>query len=350
MPDSQPLIDRLGAEPQRFDLFRAIQLLELAHRDDPPADAADDHALPIRFSAHQSLSFPTHEIHRLDVPTLDDAAEGAAAPTRIELNALTLTGPASALPQVYTEAAIRSLRDRAPGLSAFFDLFNDRIATLFYHAWRRYRLPALYERHGLAGGDAASAALFGIAGFGTDHLQGRLAVQDEMLLFFAGLFSQQPRAAVSLERMLADACGLPVRIEQFAGRWIAIPAEEQSTLGAPAKGLGYNRLGVDAVAGARIWDVQGQFRVVLGPLTRRQFLDHLPGKPGLQRIVELARVYVGPELGFDLQLVLHREEVPPCVLRLDAEDAPRLGYDAWLAALPLLHDPKDTILDIKTVD
>lgn len=328
------LLDRLRAAPQRFDLFRAVQLLEkLGAGKQRGGD--DGAALPVRFSAHQSLAFPAHEIHRLAAPSAD-------APASVEVNLLTLTGPASALPQIYTETAIRSLRDRAPGLAGFFDLFNDRIATLFYRAWQRYRLPALYERSGTAGADAASRALFGIAGFGTGHLRGRLAIRDELLLYYAGLFSQQPRAAISLERMLAEVFSLPARIEQFVGRWTAIDPSEQSSL---SKAGHYSRLGVDAVAGARVWDVQGQFRIVLGPMTRRRFLDFLPGRPDLRRLTDLARVFVGPELGFSLQLVLRREEVPPCRLG-GGEDGPRLGYDCWLAALPLPRDPCDTILSI----
>lgn len=315
------LLDRLRAAPRRFELFRAFQLLEKRGG--------------VRVSAHQSLAFPTHEIHQLSLPADQGAAE-------MQVNLLTLTGPAAALPQIYTEAAIRSQRDRAHGLSAFFDLFNNRIAALFFRAWQRYRLPALYEREGAAGTDAASAALFGIAGYGTAHLRGRLAARDELLLFYAGLFSQQPRAAISLERMLAEVFALPVSIEQFAGRWMAIAPTEQSSLS--AKGS-YNRLGVDSVAGARVWDVQGQFRIVLGPMSRRRFLDFLPGRPGLKRLTDLTRAYVGPELTFDLQLVLRREEVPACVPG-PSLDGPRLGYDSWLAALPLQDDPRDTVLTL----
>jgi type VI secretion system protein ImpH len=345
------LLDMLRHEPFRFDLFRAIQLLERQF-----GASAEEDELPIRFAAHQSLCFPAHEIQRLHLP--EGAAEGAdegPEPARLDLNVMTLTGPVAALPQAYTETAIRSLRDRTPGFAAFLDLFNDRIATLLFRAWRRYRLPALYEHRGLEGGDAATAALFGIAGFGTGHLRGRLSVQDEVAVYYAGLFSQQPRAAISLERLLADACGLPVKVQQFAGRWIAIPAEEQTCL-RPNGGKGsgkapaYNRLGVDAVAGARMWDVQGQFRIILGPLTRRQFMDHLPGRPGLKRLVELARLYAGPELGFDVQLVLHREEVPPAQLEGRDGSGPRLGYDSWLASLPMLHDPDDAIISINDYD
>ncbi|MBB6253238.1 type VI secretion system baseplate subunit TssG [Nitrospirillum iridis] len=340
------LIDLLRQEPFRFDLFRAIQLLERQF------GGAEEDELPIRFAANQSLCFPAHEIQRLHLPRLADAG---AEPARLDLNVMTLTGPVSALPQAYTETAIRSLRDRTPGFAAFLDLFNDRIATLLFRAWRRYRLPALYEHRGLEGGDAATSALFGIAGFGTGHLRGRLSVRDEVAVFYAGLFSQQPRAAISLERLLADACGLPVKVEQFAGRWVAIPAEEQTRLRLSAGKGGdktptYNRLGVDAVAGARMWDVQGQFRIILGPLTRRQFMDHLPGRPGLRRLVELARLYTGPELGFDVKLVLHREEVPPCALDGREGTGPRLGYDSWLASLPMLTDPDDAVISTKDID
>ncbi|HTH97156.1 MAG TPA: type VI secretion system baseplate subunit TssG [Stellaceae bacterium] len=351
-PDKPPLIEQLRDEPQRFELFRAIQLLERQlggeeGSNESHGDIGD--ALPVRFAAHQSLAFPAHETQRLSLPAPAEQG-GERLPAEINLNVMTLTGPVAALPQVYTETAIRSLRDRAPGLSAFLDIFNNRVAQLLYAAWRRYRLPALYERQGMAGGDAASAALFGIAGFGTGFLRGRLSLPDEVLLYYAGLFGQQPRAAISLERMLADACGLPVKIEQFAGRWIAIPQDEQTNLARGGKQPSYNRLGIDTVAGARMWDVQGQFRIVLGPLTRRQFLDHLPGRPGLQRLVELTRLYAGPELGFDVQLVLRRQEVPDCVLDGTVEAGPRLGYDGWLASLPMMEDPKDTIIDTKDVD
>lgn len=322
------LRDALRAHPQRFDLFRAIQILE---RLSPPHRAGADAAFHV--SAHQSLAFPPHEIDRLSLPSGDE-------PGSLSLNLLTLTGPASALPQVYTEVAIRSIRDRSPGMAAFFDLFNDRIATLFYRAWQRYRLPALLERNGRAGTSAAGQALFSIAGFGQRLIRDRLSVHDTLLLFYAGLFSQQPRAAVSLERMLAEVFGLPVTIRQFVGRWVGLAMSEQTVVGRNGT---YHRLSVEATAGARVWDAQGRFRIVLGPMTRRRFLDFLPGGPDLRRLTDLARAFCGPELDFDIQLVLRREDVPRCAPDRSAA-SPRLGYDCWLAALPLPRDPDDTVL------
>lgn len=355
-PKIPPLIDLLRDQPHRFDLFRAIQLLErqLSAANEDAGDGP-----PVRFTANPSLSFPAHEIQRLSLPaTVDGDGEGELLPpggmdrrAEMTVNLMTMTGPLSALPQVYTETLIRSLKDRSPGFPAFLDLFNDRIGALFFQAWRRYRLPALYEQHGLAGGDAASTALLSIAGFGTAHLRGRLSLQDEVMVYFAGLFSQQPRSAISLERMLADACGIPVKVQQFSGRWIAIPQSEQTCLqGGFSRLGGYNRLGVDTVAGARMWDVQGRFRLILGPLTRRQFLDHLPGRPGLRRIVELARLYAGAGLDFDVQLILRRNEVPACVLQGGEDAGVRLGYDGWLSAFPMVSDPDDAIIDVSNMD
>lgn len=347
-PKIPPLIDLLRDQPHRFDLFRAIQLLErqLSAANEDAADGP-----PVRFTANPSLSFPAHEIQHLSLPAPVDGDGEGVPRAEMTVNLMTMTGPLSALPQVYTETVIRSLKDRSPGFAAFLDLFNDRIGALFFQAWRRYRLPALYERHGLAGGDAASTALLSIAGFGTPHVRGRLSLRDEVMVYFAGLFSQQPRAAISLERMLADACGIPVKVQQFSGRWIAIPQSEQTCLQGGFSRLGsYNRLGVDTVAGARMWDVQGRFRLILGPLTRRQFRDHLPGSPGLRRIVELARLYAGAGLDFDVQLILRRNEVPDCVLQGGQGAGVRLGYDGWLSAFPMVRDPDDAIIDVSNMD
>ena len=46
---------------------------------------------------------------------------------------------------------------------------------------------------------------------GTAGLRGRLEVDDEVLLFYAGLLAQQPRSASALAGMLQDYFGVPVR-------------------------------------------------------------------------------------------------------------------------------------------
>ena len=45
---------------------------------------------------------------------------------------------------------------------------------------------------------------------------------DQVLLAYAGLFVRPQRPAVMLEGLLREASGWPVRVEPFAGRWLAL--------------------------------------------------------------------------------------------------------------------------------
>jgi type VI secretion system protein ImpH len=296
---------------------------------------------PIRFASHQTLSFPPGEIHALE-PVGTTAPIGA----RLIVNLMGLTGALGALPQVYTELALKSLHERNPAFTRFLDLFNDRLLNLFHQAWRRYRLPALVESFGRHGTDPVREILYSIAGFGFASLRNLQSFEDESLLYYAGLFGQAPKSAISLERLVGDFTGLPARIEQFQPRRIPIPADEQTRLPGVDRPGHFAQLGIDAVIGEATLDVQGCFRVVLGPLTYRSFLDYLPGRLSVLRLKDLIRTYVGPEFSYEIQLVLRSDQIPACVLGGQSEvEAPRLGWNSWAITLPPLEDADDTLFD-----
>ena len=143
--------------------------------------------------------------------------------------------------------------------------------------------------------------------------------------------------------MLADHLGCPVAVLQFQERWIAVPPEEQSALPGPGGAGRFNRLGVDSFAGARVRDVQGSFRIRLGPVRLPLFRRLLPGSGDLQALVDLVRLYAGPALAFDLQVVLARQDIP--VLQLAPDTPPRLGWTSWAASLPPLDHSDALVLD-----
>ena len=58
-------------------------------------------------------------------------------------------------------------------------------------------------------------------------------------------------------------------------------------------------------------------------------------------LAQLTRTYVGTELQFDVQLVLRRDEVPPCQLKADAASGPRLGWNTWTSSVPRQADAED---------
>lgn len=332
------MIDRVRSDPGRFAFVQAVRLIELADcraHDErtEPARAVGGDAQPkeeaLRFRAAPALRFPAAELAKAEAPV-----EGKG-PTALTVNFMGLTGPSGALPRLYTEYIVRNLRDRQVAMRDFFDVFNHRLVSLFYRASVKYRLPLAFERSGAGAGaeDPISKVFDALVGLGTPHLKGRLPVDDQALAYYAGHFSRQPRSATVLEQMLSDFFGQKVGVKQFRGQWLRIAIPEQTRLPDDAVPEGqYNRLGASAVVGSRTWDMQGGFRITIGPLGYEAFRDFMPGGLGYRQLVGLSRAFAGPGLDFDVQVTLAKDHVP--YLRLGSDltrgREPRLGWNTWL--------------------
>jgi type VI secretion system protein ImpH len=354
---TQPVSELLFADAPAFDFFQAMRLLERMYPEKQPVGRA---ALPaaeiVRVRTHLSLSFPPSALFAVE------PAEEERPYIRLIQTFIGLTGPSGVLPRHYTQMLLDIGRDvRGPerrSLGDFLAMFDHRLASLFYRAWEKYRFHVPYER-GEAfrrDPDTFTSGVFSFIGLGTPTLRGRLRVaertddedrplariDDLALLYYAGLFAQRPRSALGLEAIVADYFQLLTRVLQLQGQWILLDESDQTCLGS------HGRLGVDAVAGDRVWDVQAKFRVRLGPLAMREFEEYLPDRtPAPQRkslflLAQLVRLYCGPELDFDVQLVLDAAEVPACRVGGDGFGA-RLGWNTWLVSQPRVRDADDAV-------
>lgn len=343
-----PLARLFEDDPNAIEFFQAVRLLERMLPDREPVGRFGDPAREVaRFTVPPSISFPASEIQWLEL-----AGDGAA---RIGVNFMGLTGPLGVLPHSYTLAIAERVRQRDTAARDFLDIFHHRIVSLFYRAWERYRFTVAHERHQR---DPLAVHVGDLVGVGTDGLQGRLAVEDASLLFYSGLLSMHRRSAVGLEQLLADYFDVPVSVEQFVGDWYPLSVPDQCELD-HAGVAESSRLGLGAVVGDEVWDPQARVRVRLGPLTRAQYDDFLPGGTALPRLRELVRFYSDDQLDVELQLVLAGEEVPQCVLgpaSVSAADAGGgdgdqgsaawlpLGWATWLRTTPSTQDRDDTVL------
>jgi type VI secretion system protein ImpH len=343
--------DSLFAEAWGFDFFQAVRLLQRLAPGRPPVGYGGPPAEEaVRFAAHLSLAFPASAIQDL-------ARASGSRPPLLTVTFLGLTGPSGVLPRHYTELLLRVQREvRGPerhALCDWLDLFNHRLVSLFFRAWEKYRFWTTYERQegGGADPDAFTGCLFSLIGLGTPRLRGRLrvahleadegrerllaAVEDLALLHYGGLLAQRRRNAAGLGALLHDYFGLPVEVRQFQGQWLYVEPPDRSRLG----GVGSNNeLGVNVVAGERVWDVQSKIRIRVGPLSYAQFLEYVPDQSAVSQrkaiflFFHLVRLYVGPELDFDVQLILRAEEVPECQLSEEDGIGPRLGWNTWLCS------------------
>ncbi|MBY0229073.1 MAG: type VI secretion system baseplate subunit TssG, partial [Gemmataceae bacterium] len=283
---------RLLSEPWRFDFFQAVRLWERFAREEgragagPGRDSAPEREA-VRFVGKPSLAFG---------PSPVAALKETDGPAEMAVSFLGLVGASGVLPHHYTSLILSRLRDKDETMRRFFDLFAHRLVSFFHRAWEKYRLPFSHERAAAEGGDDASAwALYCFAGMGTEGLRGRLAVPDSVSLFYAGHFSHAPRNASGLEAMLAEYFGLPLAVEQMVPRWLALDEGDRAKLGKANTGL---REGI--VVGRRVRDLQGKFRIRIGPVRIGMFRRLMPDGDMLRPLWHLARLYVGAELDFDV--------------------------------------------------
>jgi len=326
--------ERLFAAPSSFEFVQAVRLMQAFYKE---RSGVGFFQLPrnevLRFGANPSLAFPASEIQSLEV--VQDR------PPLMRVNFLGLIGPLGVLPIYYTELVAGRVQARDHTLRDFLDIFHHRLLSLFYRAWQKYRYLVGFEQ---GDGDRFSQYLFDVIGLGTNGLRGRQEIPDTSLLYYAGLLAQQPRSATALEQMLADYFGVDVRVEQFLGAWYRLSSNAQCQLDDTE--LESQQVGFGAVVGDEVWDPQARVRLILGPLTLRQYLDFLPSGTAFGTLRTMVRLFAGDELDFEMQLVLRREDVPACELGTKGEASPQLGWLSWSKTKPADRNPSETVLQL----
>jgi type VI secretion system protein ImpH len=199
--------------------------------------------------------------------------------------------------------------------------------------------------HGRGERDWLTKQLLNLLGLGTEGLQRQLAIRDEGLLFYAGLLGVPTRPAAALEQLLCDYFGVDAQVEQFVGAWYPLEQATQCALDQDVGGS--TQLGLGAVAGDELWDLQSRVRVRIGPLTREQYEQFLPGGTAHEPLRALTRFFGNDQVDFEIQLVLARDEVPPCTLGGDEELA--LGWCTWIRTVPFGRDADETTFTLSDV-
>lgn len=327
---------RLAREPYRYDFFQAVRLLEKLR---PQAAAVGNFAHPAaevaHFTAHPSLAFPASQIQ-----SLESREDGEV---RLMVNFMGLIGPEGALPNPYTSLVVERLRAGDSALADFLDIFNHRIISLFYRAWQKYRFELGYESQK---DDRFSRYIMSLIGLGTDGLQTREVIPDDVLMYYCGLLAQRPRSAQALQQILADYFDVPVIVEPFIGGWYRLDEATQCSLSEDEDES--TELGHGAVVGDAVWNQQSKVRVILGPLSLARYEDFLPQGASWESLQAWLRIFSNCELDFEVKLILERKQVPACQLGVESGAVPRLGWTSWMKSVPFSRDPDDTVLAVTT--
>ncbi|MDN4055610.1 type VI secretion system baseplate subunit TssG [Massilia sp. YIM B02763] len=330
------VIARLLADPQRFEFFQAVRLLQLwlGEHGVAPRQALDGH---LRFPNSLSLAFPASEIERLAVERMP----GGLPRFVLTPGFMGLLGAHGALPRDVTERILawqggEPDPELAAAPRAFLDMFSTRMLALFYGAWKKYRVELT------AGGpdDAFLPLLLALAGLPPGALTG---IDGKALAPYAGLLGRRPVSAAVLGRILCGHFSVPVRVVEGVGHWDRLLPAERSALGGGG-GRPPAALGRAALLGERCWRPDLRVRVRIGPLDREGFARFLPHGARALRLRTLLGLFAAPALAYEVELVLRRADVPPPRL---AQDGPRLGVDGWLLGGPATTDRADLRYELR---
>ncbi len=311
-------LEGMEADVLRFEPFEALRRLECAYADrERLGESVRPQQDRVRLRQTPSMRFAPSPLDRF-LPATEQT------PAQLWQVFFGMFGPNGPLPLHLTEYAYERLAiSRDPTFARFADLFHHRLMSLLYRAWATSRP--------VVGADRPDTDHFGrnldsLIGLGMPSMRARDDWSDASKRYFSGWLASAARTPEGLEAMLVDYFGVPMRIEEYAGEWLALGPDVQLQLGV---GLGVEgRLGVDTIIGEAAWSVSHRFRIVAGPIGRLDLESLLPDGPRLKVIGTIIRNYLADELGWELKLVVRPAEVPSTQLGING----KLGWNSWLAA------------------
>jgi type VI secretion system protein ImpH len=328
----------------RFSFFRAVYL---AHRLSPDAVAVGELGPaarePVRFRHDPRLIFHSGDVSQIAlVPRASsgpwsaagtgarnsERRDDAADATRLEITSafLGLTGSSSPLATAMLEDVLQAESSDQTALAAFYDLFHHRLLSLFYRAWKKYRLAAGFR---LGADDMNSRRVLSFVGIDAAGPIPDAGISPLAQLSLAPLLSIRARSSRTLEIVLRHALrpitpSSRVWVEQFVLRRVLIHEEQRVKLGVVR-----TTLGVDLTIGASVIDQSGRFRVHVAPVTYDIYESLMPGGrhyPMLRNVVEhFSRGHLEAEL--ELEVIDHSAG-----FRLGSERSSRLGVTTQLSS------------------
>ena len=319
-PAVPSLEELIRTEGHRFSFYQLVRLL-LRQREGtvPPGEGGPPGRETVRFRPALSMGFAARDMADFEIFEVP----GAEIPVRyrVTINFFGLYGPASPLPNHFTEDLLWG-GPESDLVRDFLDLFHHRLISFLWRSWTKYRYDVQFA---VGGSDPFTRRMLCLVGLGTKGMKEGADLMGPMLLRGAGMLSAYPRSASRLRGFLRNQFeGIEVQIEQFRYRRVRILPEQLLRLGRPTAALGQN-----AALGERFGDVAGAFRITLGPLGADDYRRFLPGQPDYAKLVGLTRLFPTDPLDFDVELRLRAPEVP--ALTLSAESGLPLGQMSWLS-------------------
>jgi type VI secretion system protein ImpH len=319
--------DKLKEDPQSFHIFHALRIIEAEHSDKPRlGESKRPKNDSIRLGQEAELAFPPTTIRSFEPQT-------ATKPATLINRFFGFFGPHGPLPLHLTEyARERHINHGDTTLTSFANMLTHRFMSLMYRAWVKGQPAVDFDRGEGAQFESHIAALAGHHG---SALRNRDAMPDLAKRHLVGHLALGPKNGEGLIAMLSAFFDAPFRLQEFVGSWLDLEPDDQWQLGAEGG------LGQTTSIGTRVWSRSAKFRVLVGPLSLKDYERLMPGGESMNRLGAIVRNYCGDSLDFDVNVILKGDEVPKAILGQQT----RLGQTSWVGERPRTNDADDLFLE-----
>jgi type VI secretion system protein ImpH len=304
--------------PERFSFVKAM---------DMSMALCDKRFIKIKFKINFSSKFN-------DISDVNGIKDGIA---EIHTNMQSIAGIEGNLPDCYTEEFITFNRTSKKAVTDFFDIFNNKIASLKYSYTKKFDTCSLSVSPECS---LIGNILFSLSGFEfkNDFSQsaGESSIPEQIKISCQNLFWQNTRTSSGLKTMLSSFFDIPIEIKQFSGGFLEAPQSSQTSLGVTKNK--YNKLGVNCFLGNKFWDSTKGIEILVGPLNFKNYTEFLTKKSGrdqkfsrIQKMKEIIRMYV--PYGLDVNVHVFLEECAVKETFLNGTN--RLNKDAFITGIHL---------------
>ncbi|MBC3618532.1 type VI secretion system baseplate subunit TssG [Vibrio metschnikovii] len=312
MPMLQESSAQLPNDVRVYNFYQLVELLQKLYSSNPESEDWE-RTCQLVFSANPSLGFAPSDVTEL-YERKDDRLI-------LQTNFFGLTGAQSPLPGFF----LQQLVEEEPGgfKRPFLDFFNNRLISLVYRVWRKYRY---YVRFQVGAQDQFSSQLFSLVGLGDADLRGETPINWCKMLAYAGTLAGRSRSPQVVAGIIAHCFDLKeVSIRQWIRRKVNIATDQQMSLGKQN-----GELGINTMLGESVMDCNGKFIICIKNLTRERFADFLPSGKEYQPLCKLVEFILREQMAYDLELTMDESEVP--VMSLSRDSGVALGWSSFLGS------------------
>lgn len=308
--------------PEDAEKFNFYQLVELLHRliEQDPENEDWESQCRLVFSANPSLGFAATDISSLSV--LNDNR------LQLQTNFFGMTGAQSPLPGFMLEQLANE--DEFGLKRQFLDFFNNRLISLIYRSWRKYRYYVRFQENAQ---DRFSNQLFALVGLADNRMRGDTPINWCKMLAYSGMLAGRSRSPQMVAGIISHCFDLPeVVIKQWIKRRVPIETSQKMQLG-----INNCHIGIDTVVGDVVNDIKGKFIIQISGLSKSRFADFLPLGVEFLPLCKLVEFILREQMAYDLELVLQDNEILDMTLGGGAS----LGWSSFLGKPK--HERKVTI-------